>query len=243
MQWQWLVGVEKAEPNDRMLEIILEQYKFEVVTSDYESYEVSFYLYSEKFLELNNRSDIWRYMNNFLQDLDRASQANGGPKYHIALGNVLEKREEVYISCSFASVHMCQITDASVKATISDENGPITKEELERRRMNAKRRAEEQKALSIVNYVAAQESDGNVKKVVELLGGDLNPVNAYKIFELIRHDIKKNMNKRISLIMPDDEKNRFTRSVNNPQVVGDEARHGVFNHEPPPNPMSLDEIR
>lgn len=40
-----------------------------------------------------------------------------------------------------------------------------------------------------------------------------------------------------------NERSRFTNTVNNPEVIGDHARHGVPTGDPPPNPMSVEEAR
>jgi hypothetical protein len=36
---------------------------------------------------------------------------------------------------------------------------------------------------------------------------------------------------------------RFHRSINHPEVYGDQARHITSGQEPPPKPMKLDEAR
>jgi hypothetical protein len=63
----------------------------------------------------------------------------------------------------------------------------------------------------------------------------------HHIYELIKADLggKSKLSKLSSV----KEWDRFTHSVNHPEVFGDDSRHMVLNAEPPSKPMSLSEAQ
>lgn len=63
--------------------------------------------------------------------------------------------------------------------------------------------------------------------------------NLYKAWEAVREGTNGRSNGWTS----DKVRNRFTNTVNNPEAIGDDARHGVRTGEPPPKPMAIEEAR
>ena len=66
-------------------------------------------------------------------------------------------------------------------------------------------------------------------------------VNLYKVFEVVHSD---NVGRQELLCcVSDTDLDRFKRTAQNPNLVGDLARHGRFDKAPPKKPMTLDEAR
>jgi hypothetical protein len=61
--------------------------------------------------------------------------------------------------------------------------------------------------------------------------------NLYKAWETVRDGTNGRSNRWTS----EKERSRFTNTVNNPEAIGDEARHGVKTGDLPSKPMSIDE--
>jgi hypothetical protein len=81
--------------------------------------------------------------------------------------------------------------------------------------------------------------DERALTVVRLLKEDLTPQRMGHIIDLIQEDIGgslPNLAGKANLT-------RFYRSINHPDVYGQEARHIVSRQEPPPDPMLLAEAQ
>ncbi len=68
-------------------------------------------------------------------------------------------------------------------------------------------------------------------------------VNMYKIFELLRKKLGGDNKLIKALSTTKAQKDRFTRTANNPEASGDLARHAVSDQSPPSDPMTLEEGR
>lgn len=84
----------------------------------------------------------------------------------------------------------------------------------------------------------------DAEAALRLLGdGPLDWVNLYRILDFVRH-----ANGGIKGIVAAGyatraELNRFTHTANSHEATGDDSRHGALNHEPPKNPMTLEEAQ
>jgi hypothetical protein len=76
-------------------------------------------------------------------------------------------------------------------------------------------------------------------QVQRLLQDDLNPQTMGHIADLIQDDIGGAMRDLVS----GNQLTRFYRSINHPDVFGEQARHIVSKEEPPPKPMNIHEAR
>ena len=97
----------------------------------------------------------------------------------------------------------------------------------------------------LAKWVSLAKQDVNVAKVLNYLQtGSKDVVTLYKIFEIIRDDVGGQefiANNGWSTL---EEIKSFRGTANNPDVIGDKARHGfVGKHPLPKNPMSLDELK
>jgi hypothetical protein len=90
---------------------------------------------------------------------------------------------------------------------------------------------------------AVAQRDPNVWRALRLFGLSTEPVNLFRVYEVIREDLGGQAeivqrgwatNKQIS---------RFTNSLDNRAAMGDKARHAVSKTQPPKKPMSLPEAQ
>lgn len=72
--------------------------------------------------------------------------------------------------------------------------------------------------------------------------GGLDWVELYRLYEVIESDIPKHEIVQKSWASK-KEIRLFKRTANSPAVLGDEARHGKEQYQPPANPMSIREAR
>jgi len=94
--------------------------------------------------------------------------------------------------------------------------------------------------LEFDSWMKLAEEDEIVKNVFrQITEFEPNWINLYKVYEIVQNDAGKkkiqqwNKNK-ISL---------FTHTANSQRAIGDDARHGVDDNDPPKEPMSLSEAK
>ena len=81
-------------------------------------------------------------------------------------------------------------------------------------------------------------NDLTVQRVVILSAKAVSPwKDLYPILEIIKEDVLREG------WVSDDEISRYKRTACNPATAGDDARHGVFNHPAPSNPMTEAEAK
>jgi hypothetical protein len=95
-----------------------------------------------------------------------------------------------------------------------------------------------------VRYVELAQKDASVQKVLRLLSyGPLDWVSMYCILEVIGKDVG-GLNKIERRGWAEaSEIRRFKHTANDPNVIGDTARHGTPPGESPRKPMSFDEAK
>lgn len=102
---------------------------------------------------------------------------------------------------------------------------------------------ESRPADQVPTWIEVAQRDAKVSRVLKLLGTkDLDWVNLYRIYEIIKDDIGDLVSSgwTSKTIL-----SRFTGTANSPAIIGDEARHGVPLSEKPMKlpSMSLSEAR
>jgi hypothetical protein len=84
------------------------------------------------------------------------------------------------------------------------------------------------------------QKDDDVAKVTRLLGTEkIRWTDLYSAFEVIESDVGNRMYEEGWISR--NQKKRFTRTVNDPNIIGDEARHGVSKIDEIDNPMDFNE--
>jgi hypothetical protein len=94
----------------------------------------------------------------------------------------------------------------------------------------------------VLKWVILATNNGDVDKVLRLLVMENAewPTNFYRIFEIIKGDIKDISKKGWVTVKAIA---RFRRTVQSPEIVGDIARHGKQKEKPPSNPMDFYEAK
>jgi len=87
------------------------------------------------------------------------------------------------------------------------------------------------------------EEDEIVKNVFrQITDFDHNWINLYKVYEIVKKDAGKQNNiDRIQQWITKKKISQFTHTANSQSAIGDDARHGVDEKDPPKEPMSLSE--
>ncbi|MBD2034232.1 hypothetical protein H6F76_04110 [Leptolyngbya sp. FACHB-321] len=113
--------------------------------------------------------------------------------------------------------------------------------EEKKARLEAERLAREyQDKLALVSSrVLPAFRDERALKVHRFLQQELTPLRMGHIMDLIKADLGGELNNLASK----NELSRFFRSINHPEVFGNDSRHITSNEKPPTNPMSLSEAQ
>jgi hypothetical protein len=113
--------------------------------------------------------------------------------------------------------------------------------EAERKRIEEaeKEAAYQKKRRKAISRFVSAFIDERALQVQRLLQGDLNPQTMGHIADLIQDDIGGAMRDLVA----SHQLTRFYRSINHPDVFGEQARHIISKEEPPPKPMNIHEAR
>lgn len=96
--------------------------------------------------------------------------------------------------------------------------------------------------IPIQSSLAVAEKSPAVKQVAKLVYEDgFSWDNLYKIYEIIRNDLNGGKNLGNKHYVHSSELSRFTNTCNSPDILGNNARHGVQKGNPPKEPMSIEE--
>jgi len=226
---KWMVEITDISTDQRLLSDILKGLKVELYTEDNITY-----LVSDQFDVESTSAEVWKIAKKMRDLIDEISKSTLGFK----LGNLHEQKEDgsrnqhVFASGSLSTGSM------SINSTV-DITGEISEEERARSEAEHQDYQYQKKLAPLVRLVSACFRDERCLRVYLLLKQELTPPRMFNIFELIRDDLGKNLNRLAS----NNDLKRFKTSVNHQQVFGDESRHTASKEEPPPNPMSLEEAQ
>ena len=94
--------------------------------------------------------------------------------------------------------------------------------------------------LEFESWRKLAEEDEIVKNVFrQITDFEHNWINLYKVYEIVNKDAGK---KKIQQ-WTKDKIGDFKRTANSQKAIGDDARHGVDDNDPPKEPMSLSEAK
>ena len=93
------------------------------------------------------------------------------------------------------------------------------------------------------SWMKLAEEDEIVKNVFrQITDFEHNWINLYKVYEIVKKDAgKKNKIDRIEQWITKKKIRDFKQTANSQSAIGDDARHGVDQNDPPKEPMSLSE--
>jgi hypothetical protein len=177
----------------------------------------------------------------------RISQSIGATAYEPSVGVGLTLRPltvEVGADGTVIQFHrlepivgVASVVLAGCVSTAYGTVGHVSEEEEQRRAAERLELAYQGRLqLARVRVLSAHRSEDAVK-VQRILAGELTPQSMGVIAEVL--DAQRNHLGFASR----NQWTRFNRSINHPDVYGDQARHGKTNQEPPPVPMPIDEAQ
>lgn len=201
------------------------------------------YFTSDQFELLSTNTEVWEVAKQIRDIVSEVSNGFPDARMSFQLGDYYEQREdgsrctyEVAYSGSVSPGRSCvdagTTTDTPIHEITEEERARLEAERLER---------EHQEKLALVSSrVVSAFRDERALKVYRLLQQDLTPLRMYKIYELIKKDLKKS---KLDILVSKTDCDRFTHSLNHPEVFGDDSRHIIPKGEPPKNPMFLSEAQ
>jgi hypothetical protein len=231
---KWRVQIRECRGEKRLLRDLLKELSIEVIEQEGE-----LFLISDVFESMRTAGEVHAFASR-IQSID-SEIGEGDPDItmNFQVGYVCEalengqQRKHIFLAARGAAFAMsfagavCVVQHGS---SLSEAERKRIEEEEKERAYQGKRR----KAIS--RFVPAFRDD-RALQVQRLLKTDLTPLSMGHIVDLIQADgSMKNLISR-------NQQTRFYRSINHPNVFGEQARHIVSEKEPPPKPMSLDEAR
>ncbi|MEH7441124.1 hypothetical protein V7201_02205 [Bacillus sp. JJ1122] len=94
------------------------------------------------------------------------------------------------------------------------------------------------------NWLVLAEINENVNTVIRLLSKGIDSwVNLYRLLEVIEGDLGRKRKVSDKGWITDKKRTLFRRTANSVTILGDDARHGFDDSEPPPNPMDITEAK
>jgi len=230
---KWRVEISYVAKDDRLLRQLLADKSFELIDENQ-----TFYLVGNEFEALNSHTDVYALadrIQSIVEETDKweplVTKFDVRCVFEEVENGNLKKYGRSHV-ISFNAICNSAIVSASIKVNVSEE---------EQRRFE-----EEQKELDYQKRYrtaklsfASSLNDERALDVQRLLRNELTPLVMGHIFDIIEDDMGGVLNELTS----NTQKGRFTRSINHPKVFGEQARHIVSKHEPPPQPMDLGEAR
>ncbi len=189
-----------------------------------------FILKSTDFNILKDANEVRTRASEILSLINGATRLVIGKQKPLAMGSVVEVGDDGKRKL-FDWVEVAAYGRYSVSTTIVKANGTVQEQEI-------------RQADPIQDWIAIARHDTNVATVLRLFNKNLDWVNLYRIYEVIESDIGgiNNIIKEEWTTKKTIE--RFTRTANSPDAIGDQARHGNGGRiTPPKDPMTLPEAK
>ena len=234
---RWLVEISNIDADERLLADILASLKVKLHREDDKTY-----LLSDRFESLSTSSEVWKLAERVRDVTSEVSSTIPGASVSFSLGDLHEQKEDgsrskhMFVSVSMAAQLKMTAHAVVVKVTPSTE---ISKEEKARLEAERREREYQEKLALVSSRVSSAFLDERALKVHRFLQQELTPQRRGHIMDLIQDDPGQDL----ASFASKRNLSRFYRSINHPDVFGDESRHITSNEEPPPNPMSLGEAQ
>ena len=233
---RWLVEVHNIEGDGRLLADVLADLDIELHCED-----DGVYLTSDRFEALRSRPEIWTLANRLRDIIVEVSATIEEGSVGFEVGDLYEQKEDgsrskhTFLS-PMAGQYRINGHLAVVKVT---GQGELSEDARKRLQAEEQERAYQKKRAIVSSRVTSAFQDERALKVHRLLQKDLTPHRMGQIMDLIQDDLG---HKLLELASTRDL-SRFYRSINHPDVFGDESRHITSKAEPPPKPMLSDEAK
>ena len=215
MKWLVLLDVKKSD-FDNLSNLLRSSDEFSVITEN-----SKYYLTSSRWESLTNVSDVYWEATKPLQDISAVAriQFTGFPLLKPDI--ICEVDEEGKRQRWVAGSATIRVDSSSFSIQLEGGQDIIRNLEFE-------------------SWMKLAEEDETVKNVFrQITEFDRNWINLYKVYEIVNKDAGK---KKIQQ-WTKDKIGDFKRTANSQKAIGDDARHGVDDNDPPKEPMSLSEAK
>ena len=189
------------------------------------------YLKSTSFKQLSSDNKVQNKAKNILSLFNGVLRLALGTREPITIAKVIKIKDdgnrETYV---YGSLRIPVKSRASIKSvTIVSSNGTVQ---------------EIQQPDPILSWIKIAQGNENVAKVFRLLANfGYDWVNLNRILEVIMKDVGGSSNITRKGWATKKSIDRFTGTANNPDVIGDTARHGIAKNKPLEDPMTFSEAK
>lgn len=204
--------------------------------------ENSTYLISDNFDSLSTCFEIWTRVNQ-VRDIVSEISSGLGAGVGFQLGTVYEQKEDGSRHGTVFRSRVAPILKLSASSGTWTVNPEFSEEE--KLRLEAERLEREyQNKLDLVSCRALLAlRDARALKVHRFLQQELTPLRMGHIMDLIEANLGGGLKSLAAKNELGNKLSRFSRSINHPEVFGDDSRHAIPKGEPPAKPMSLSEAQ
>ncbi|MFT3758851.1 hypothetical protein [Thauera sp.] len=233
---KWKVELRNISGDRRLLADVLSKLSITLIGDNQDTYFTGTVLD-----RLETPSDVRKYASRLQLIVHHASTYEPRINLGFKIGCIMETMpcgpdKQHYFLKIRDAVHTQYVTRAALTVT-PDES--ISVEERQLMKEQCAEREYQERRLIAANRIVSAAIDNRAYTAQRLLAGDLLPLSLGHIADLIKDDLGS----RITDLASNNEWKRFYRSINHPDVFGENARHIVSKDDPPPNPMTLSEAR
>jgi hypothetical protein len=233
---RWRVKITERNGDDRLLRDVLEARSLRL---DEQASEL--FLIGDPFEELETAGEVHALASRVQSIVNEIGDANSDILMSFQIGHVLEElengeRQRHLFLTALASARCFATAGASL---VVDRGVSLSEADRKRCEEEEKETAYKKKRRKAISRFISAFIDDRALQVQRLLKNDLTPQTMGHIADLIQADIGGAMRDLVS----GNQLTRFYRSINHPDVFGEQARHIVPKGDPPPKPMNLDEAR
>lgn len=233
---KWRVEISDVQGNLRLLGDVLGGLSMTLLEEDQGPF-----LVSEQFEALHTPGEVHELASGVQSIIEEETKGEAAMQLSFTIGSVIEetrdgsRRKHRFLSAEPGHYgltgHAATMkVEPSAKAS-DDERRRLEEEHSEREYQRLRREA--------LTRIVSAFRDDRALQVQRLLQVELTPQTMGHIADLIQSDIGS----RMGDLVPDKQLTRFYRSINHPDVFGQQSRHIVSNVQPPPDPMNLEEAR
>lgn len=233
---RWRVEISQRKGDDRLLRDVLEEVSIRLHEEAGE-----LFLTSDRFDAVETAAQVHQLASQVQSILAEVAEDDPDIAMSFQVGAVLEKLlNEALRRCVFLNARGASFSFGTGHAIATIAPGPsLTEADRRKIEEEKKEQAYLNKRRKAVSRFVPAFLNGRALQVQRLLQKELNAQSMGHIADLIQSDMGDEMRDLVS----QNQLTRFYRSINHPDVYGEQARHIISKQQPPPKPMKLDEAR
>ena len=219
MKWLVLLEDVKKSDFDNLSNLLRSSDEFSLIPVNSE-----YYLTSSRWESLTNESDVYCEATKPLQEISAIARIHftGFPLLKPDIICVVDEEGKLHRRVALSATLRVDSSSFSIQLEGGQDIIPI---------------------FEFDSWMKLAEEDEIVKNVFrQITDFEHNWINLYKVYEIVKKDAgKKNKIDRIEQWITKKKIRDFKQTANSQSAIGDDARHGVDQNDPPKEPMSLSE--